>query len=659
MLSTPSVPTIPTPSTASSDPAAPAASSSPNLQSRRNYSYYVLLSISFLLILASALVILSRGYSSRSFRHFCRQLLQSELTANTLHMHYTTACPEDYGIRSYTARLPLYTPEQAETGRQELTQTIQTLEDIQPAGLSKSDVMTRQLLLSGLRQQLQGLDYYYYSNPLSPSSGMQSQLPILLAEYSFRTLRDIEDYLELLDQTDDYFQSLTDFLKEQSARGLFMPDYAVEEVILQCDEIMDQEEISTGRHFLHTSFTQRLDAMVEKGAITAEQKEDYLARNHRLLSTVVLPAYQKLGDELLLLKGTAQNSQGLAHTPEGRDYYLWLLQESTGSGRSIDEIKQMLLRDFQNNQTGLSALLRTLPEQDTLPAEPDFYTTEPEEMLKSLQKKMVSDFPSLPATEDTPLPHCVVKQISPSLSPYTSPAFYLTPPLDDISEHVIYLNPEHNSSPIELYTTLAHEGYPGHLYQSVYNRLYAEHTDTDPIRSLLSYPGYTEGWAMYVELRSYQYAADLMKERVPETETLYQIYRLQRQLQLCLYSLLDIAIHYDGASPEEAGRILSSIGITDPEHQRSVYAYIVGEPCNYLKYYLGYLEILSLRQQAEQLWGNRYSDYRFHSFLLEYGPADFPTLGTWLKEYAGQDRTGQTLLIQPSRPWIGLYRHGL
>ena len=141
---------------------------------------------------------------------------------------------------------------------------------------------------------------------------------------------------------------------------------------------------------------------------------------------------------------------------------------------------------------------------------------------------------------------------------------------------------------------------------------------------------------MYVELKAYDYAKLLMTQAAPETGALYDLYKLDRQIQLCLYSLLDIAIHHEGATYEQAHKILSSIGISDPATTRSIYEYIAEEPTNYLKYYLGYLEIADLKAEAQKIWGNAYSEYRFHKFYLENGPADFTNLHLELSKSAAR-----------------------
>ena len=244
---------------------------------------------------------------------------------------------------------------------------------------------------------------------------------------------------------------------------------------------------------------------------------------------------------------------------------------------------------------------------------------------------MGSLFPSMTTVEATN-PQVKVKNVSPSLEEYCAPAFYLTPPLDDTDSNVIYINQKNSPDGLELFTTLAHEGYPGHMYQSVYSNKLLAGQDTGLVRQLLWYGGYLEGWALYVEFLSYDCASGLMEERgySPQAEYI-QIEKHNRSLQLCLYSLLDIMIHHDNASYSQVHDTLCSFGISSPQSTAAIYEYIVEEPANYLKYYLGYLEILALKEEAQNLWGSSYTDYTFHEFFLQNGPADYRTLGKVLK----------------------------
>lgn len=565
---------------------------------------------------------------ARAFQSFSNDFFISELSGNTLNMHYTIAEPSSYGISSYTPTLPSYSRERKAASLSELSHSMQLLGAIDSSRLNEKEAYTYRLLLPYLANEKNGMSLSYYASPVSPSSGMQSQLPILLAEYTFRSKRDVADYLSLIEQTDTYFGGIADYLAEQAEAGLFMAGYSADKVIEQCGKIIDKSSLESGSHFLISTFEERLNTLRSKGIISEKEKAAYIAENRRLLTTVMLPAYERLGDELLILREKGQNENGLYYFPKGREYYLYLIRSNTGSYRDIEAIKGLLFQDFNSNFDAMYTLVQNNPglaSPQRLPF--SFKYDAPSDMLKNLQQMMSADFPALSEVAgEQALPVCTVKSISRNLEDYCSPAFYLTPPLDDIHENVIYINRKNNPAGAELYTTLAHEGYPGHLYQTVYSQLYFRKANVNPVRSLLSYGGYVEGWAMYVELMSYDYAKALMKETTPEAEAVYESYKLDRQIQLCLYSLLDIAIHYEGADYPKVHKLLASIGISNPSVTRAIYEYIVEEPATYIKYYLGYLEILELKKEAASLWGDAYSDCGFHRFYLENGPADFTNL---------------------------------
>lgn len=569
---------------------------------------------------------------SRRFQALAEEMFLSELSGNTISLHYTLAHPETYGFDA-PVRLSSYEPG-GDNGREAITSALDRLSGISPARLNQNDAYAYELLYRYLSLRLTGVPYEYYDEPLSPSSGMQSGLPVLLADYTFRSSKDVEDYLHILEQTGSYFQGLIAYEEEKAEAGLFMSDTAADQIVKQCGSIMDKEQLASGSHFLHTTFAERLEALEKDGLITPDQKEQWISENDRLLTTVMEPAYEEVADAFTILSGKGVNHMGLCHFPDGRAYYEYLLAATTGSSRTAGEIKAMLWEDFQAGYTALAELLRNHPRlvlMDSATAS-DFPLAAPEEMLRDLQERIADDFPPFPAAEERFVPSCTVKNVSPSMEDYSSPAYYLTPPIDDMRNNIIYINRKNSPDALTLYTTLAHEGYPGHLYQTVYSQLYMNQEKVSPIRYLLHYGGYTEGWALYGENLSYQYAQLLVQDTNPTEAAWFEACRLNRNLQLCIYSLLDIAIHYDGATPGQVKGILQQIGITDEDAVSSIYQYIVDEPVNYLKYYLGFLEFLSLRDEAQKIWGEEFTLMKFHQFVLEAGPSDFQGLNNRLSE---------------------------
>lgn len=597
----------------------------------------------FVLILFTALSILTlRWYSSThqdtKFRAFAKAFFLEEVQANPIHFHYTIDNPSAYGVDESSLTLPVYQAGDAANEIYALSEAKKDLSAIDPDALSDDNRRLYELLDSYLAATAQTAAYPYFSEPLSPSSGIPSELPILFSEYRLDDKADIENYLSILTQIPSYFEGLLVYEQEKAHAGLFMSDLTADRVIKQCSGLLDADSVENGTHFLEITFKERLQQLVDKKVLTTAEADSYESEHNRLLTTMVIPAYDRLADGLTVLKGSGKNTCGLAGQENGRDYYRALVRLRTGSYRDMDEIKRLLARDLRFNYESLLALLSANPALKDMITETPSLLPEmtPEEILADLQSAIGEEYPPIPAGRDDAPIRSTIKYVDASLEAYSAPAFYMMPPIDNICNNLICLNARDTEDDLALFTTLAHEGYPGHLYQTVYSKRYQEQENILPLGNVLYYGGFVEGWAMYVELDSFNRAIELARESHPEAAVYYQVCRLDRQFRLGLYSLLDVAIHYDNASFEDVQKLCYCLGITDSANLAALYQYIAEEPCNYLKYYLGYLEILELKKQAAVLWSEPtqvtavYNDtdflYRFHSFLLQNGPADYRTL---------------------------------
>lgn len=593
------------------------------------------------LILALFILLTLAAFSGRQdekrFRQFSHDLYLEEMTENTLSMHYSIANPAAFGINGYTATLPCYTPGSEGTQAAHLSELLSELTAIRPEKLSSENAFSLSLMKNHLEQSLALSRFPYYSEPLSPTQGSQNQLPILLSEYTFRSRRDVEDYLSLLAQTGDYLDSLLLYEQEKALAGTLMPAESLRQTANQCDTIVSCQDLKDGTHFLQTGFRERLDELSVQTPLSSNLYDQYIRQNDQLLLRVLCPAYQRLSEGLEALTAKAPLTQsGLSSLPEGRAYYTALLAAETGSDKTPEEIKELLKNQLQKEYETLRALAADYPGcRPCLEAESylDLAFADTEHLLEDLKTRIVQDFPSIPGAQA--LPASRIKTVAPSLRDSSAPAYYLTAPIDNTDTNVIYINPKEDSNQLELYTTLAHEGYPGHLYQNAYCAQKYMSMKDSRLRQLLWFGGYLEGWALYVEQYSYDYAARrLASLNRPGDAVCVQIEKHNRSLQLCLYSLLDILIHYEGADFSQICEFLQSFGVTNSDTVSGIYTYICQSPCNYLKYYLGYLEILELRQQAVNTWQNTFTDPAFHRFLLEVGPADFPSLKDALSNYS-------------------------
>lgn len=533
--------------------------------------------------------------SDRQFRTFTRSLFQTEVSANTISLHYTLRSPSDYGIADIPATYGSLSSDPV-AAKASVRNVLSSLQEFDPDTLSSENALTFKILDTYLKNASTGTDYLLYQEPLGPVSGIHTQLPVLLSEYSFYDTQDVETYLALLKETPSYFDSVIRFEQKKATSGLFMPDYQADSVLDTCQSFIDMGK----ENYLVSTFNERIASL---DLLPENKKDSFQKENMKLVIEEIYPAYQNLITAIKSLKGKGMNEQGLSHFPYGKKYYEYLVRQTTGCNESISRLRLMTRAQILED---LSAMQKVLfPADAALTQASVLEQTSPDSMLDDLRSKITDTFPEIPDVDFQ------VKYVPESMQDYLSPAFYMIPAIDNLTENVIYINNGQTASGLNLYTTLAHEGYPGHLYQTVYFSA----SEPDPIRSILDFGGYVEGWATYAEMMSY-YLAPL-----PKTEA--SLLQKNNSVILGLYALADMGIHYDGWSVTDTVRFFSDYGINDPNAVQSVYKLIIGSPANYLKYYIGYLKFYELKKEMADALGNQFSQKEFHRAVLDVGPAPF------------------------------------
>lgn len=589
------------------------------------------------------------GLSENSrFESFTENLFRAEVSANTLTLHYALADPASQGIKKSAVSLGTVSSDAAsaeETAR--LCQNYEKqLKNFHYSRLSKDNQLTLDMLLLYFHTRASLGKNYILDEPLGPSLGIQAQLPVLLAEYAFYTKEDISDYLKLLGTIKPYFQSILDFEKEKISSGCFMSNTTLDRILKQCSSFIQNPD----SNYMDDIFAQKLKTF-SNPKLSQKDQEELCTYHHKLIIQQVIPAYQELVSGLKTLRGSGKNSRGLAYFEGGRAYYLYLLQSQTGTYVPVKKIEQrlsaQLLKDYEEIQTLLKSdpsLASSLSQYSTA------ITLTPSQMLEKLPSLMAGDFPELKNTTYE------LRSVHESMKSFLSPAFYLTPPVDTGSPNVIYINNSGRSTSLELFGTLAHEGFPGHLYQTVsFSR-----SKPANIRYLITSSGYVEGWATYVESYAYQYAASLMTNlsrnsassdfhdsdtsgtsdtsgrsstsNMSSASNATRLAWLNRSMNLCIYSLIDIGIHYRGWEQAHVAAFLKAFGITNASAASEIYQYIVETPGNYLKYYWGYLNFLDLKKSCQNSMGADFDLKKFHRKIMEIGPVQFPVLEKYLKQ---------------------------
>lgn len=550
--------------------------------------------------------------SQTLFEELTGDIFRENAASSILDRHYLMAEPENFNLSKPESLYGNGDLEGLQKSSDAIAGYLDRLNAIDPGSLSSEDQLDYQILKAYLETEstCQGLELY--TQPLAPTIGVQAQLPILLAEYEFYREEDIDDYFSLLEGLGAYFDQILSLEQEKASQGLMMSDDAIDRVLDSCEPYLDSSENCV----LAGTFSERLDRL---NGLDSAKKEDYVRRHEELIRTAFVPAYEKLMEGLSGLKGSGKVQGGLCRYPDGREYYRYLVYSSTyTSCRDVTTLRKTIERRIERDFRELASIVTR--RQDLLDSLPDvsFAFTEPHEILRHLMEQTALSYPA-PICEDY-----TIRYVPKALEPVLSPAFYLTPPIDRDGSNTIYINQGSASSGQDhLFTTLAHEGYPGHLYQTTYFLS----TDPSPFRHLLSFGAYTEGWATYVEMESYQMDESLDQD-------LARLLALNSSITLGLHAYIDIMVNDQGWDISQIHNFITSYyDDPDQEFSAALYEAMVDNPSNYLEYYVGYLEFSDMREKAEEALGEAFDLMEFHRFLLDTGPAPFSVLRKGLERW--------------------------
>lgn len=549
--------------------------------------------------------------SPETFDALLNDMFTNQVKQDTLTLNYSLAHPEDFGITESVISLGHYTLDEMKKSLVDAENNIALLNNYDYDSLTRDQQLTYDILKESLTLEKSSGNMLLYHEILGPTTGLQAQLPVLLAEYNFYTKQDIDTYIKLLPIIYDYFEEICAFERLKSEAGLFMSDKVADNIIDQCSHFIAQTE----DNYLIEIFNDKISSY--EGLTEIEVKSYKVANKNAVLNDVI-PAYQLLINTLTDLKGTGKNEGGLSNFSKGKEYYEYLFRSNTGSSRPISEIIKMLDSSLATNLVTLNSLMTKDTNVYEEAAALSYPLTDPVEILEYLKSAIKKDFPECPDVNYN------IKYVHKSLQEHLSPAMYLVPAIDNYKNNIIYINKNPDYNLDQIFNTLAHEGYPGHLYQSVYFR----NTNPAPIRSLLDFGGYAEGWATYVEFYSYSLAGF--------SNNLAAFMEANMAANMALYCRLDIGINYEGWTISDTAEYLKDFGLTKSATVDLLYTTMIEEPALYPQYGIGYLEFMDLKKTAKEALMDNFNLKDFHKFLLDIGPAQFDIIADrmelWIKE---------------------------
>lgn len=544
----------------------------------------------------------------QQFDKFLNELFIEQVQTDTLSLNYALSNPEKYGIHQAEVSLGEYSAKQMNKRLLDSENYLKQLHSFPYSELTKEQKLTYDILRKYLELDLISGNILYYNESLGPTTGIQAQLPILLAEYNFYSKKDIDQYIALLPCVYSYFKGIATFEKEKAEQGLFMSDAVADSIISQCSAFIANPE----NNFLIEYFNEKIS---QYDGLSQEEIEAYQNANKEGVLQYVIPAYELLINVLSDLKGSGTNESGLYYFPKGKEYYECLTRYKTGSSKSMKEIAAMLDREIADGILDITTLsLTDASIMEKYLSFSSFPLTDPEEILSDLRNDILVDFPE-------PIDvNCEIKYVHQSLADHLSPAMYLVPAMDNYKNNNIYINGNDTNTLAYIYTTVAHEGYPGHLYQCVYFR----DKNPAPIRNIMNFLGYDEGWATYVEMYSYHISGI--------DANLAKFLECNNRVILCMYARTDIGIHYEGWTKEKVINYITKF-IGDEDIAETIYQTLLEEPAIYLPYAVGYLEIKEMRERAEKTLSENFVAKDFHKFLLDIGPAQFGVINKYLDQW--------------------------
>lgn len=582
---------------------------------KKNHRHTLFASICFILL--SGTILFGCGQAStqtslkqKKFDRFLNSCFREYAAENTVTLHFKLSNPSAYGIKAPVS--PTYGNLSSDTLKKNCSRSkelLQKLYTFPTSSLTKKQKLTWQIFQDYLNESIMNEKYILYSSPLG-TNGLQSEIPVTLSEYRLDNEKDIKDYLSLVNQVPELFTQILDFEQERRNAGIISPSFVISDTIDQIDQFLNASEEN---NLLIQSFEERL-ANVK--SLSKDQKASYIANNRLLVTDKVLPAYKSLKTSLQAYTNESKNTSSkerLCEYKNGQDYYKFLLMSNVGTDFSPEDCITILESQLKNTVKDISSLTAKNKDLYTeyLSAAPSL--SAPKEIINTLKNDSLIDFPEIKNIS------CQLKNVPDALSGTSACAFYLVPPIDSTKDNIIYINKSRVDSN-ELFSTLAHEGYPGHLYQTNYFLT----TNPSPLRTFLHCAGYDEGWGTYAQLYSYNFI-EFKNVDEQTTKQLRQLYRDNDLLSLSLSSLSDLYVNYKNYDENALANYLQTYGI-DKDGAQKLYRYVIENPTTYLSYSIGCYELDQLKQTMADSLGKAFKISDFHEAVLNVGSCNFSIL---------------------------------
>lgn len=547
----------------------------------------------------------------------------------TMESDYTTSHvylnkPENFGISKENIEVNLGTRMDMQEQKKEEEKAKETYEQFKKFKRSaltdtQQDIYDSIERSATLNEKLSDDKFDYYASVFESMSGLHYQLPTLFADWELRNEQDVKDLILLLEDVDDYVDSALEYTKEQEEQGLLMLD--LDSIMNYCKTIVDKGENSSILTSLYTS--------IEDLHLSDKKANEYKKQVKTVFVNSFLHAYQEILDTMNTFKKEGvKNAKSLSAFENGKEYYELLLQQSIGSNKTPKQVKKMMEDAFYDHIANMQNTVIELSKSNDEELQKALYSntfpetsyTSYEQILEDIKKDMFQDFPEVKKLKYN------IEDINEEIASDSGVAAYFNiPSLDGNSIKQLRVNPKSSDiKSLSTYSTVSHEGFPGHMYQYAY--LY-ENIDDNFAKTLISENAYVEGYAVYAQYESFKYL-DNMNQQILE------LFKENELASYCLIIAADIGIHYEGWDLNKFMDYMNEFGFTlSKEDATPLYNQLWANPTAFQPYYVGYEEIKDLKEHAQDKLGDKFIEKDFNTALLESGIAPFSVVEKHIDSY--------------------------
>src|ERR1700722_3241929 len=513
------------------------------------------------------------------------------------------------GDNRYNDRLSDESPEFFQSELEQQREFLSRFEAIDPAGFSRQDTLSRELMIRELRQQIEGAQFKSWEMPVNQMNGMHLELPDMVALTPFNTVTDYDNYLARLRQIPHAFDQLTTNMRQGLRDSLMPPRYLLEKVSDEYDDVAGKTGETSpfaepGKKF-HSSVPAADQKRLRDAALAA-------------VADQIIPAYQRFATFVRNdYAPHGRTDPGVWSLPDGAARYRFSIRRMTTTDRTPEEIHALGLKQIDEIEAEMLAVAHKLGFQDLaslndhIKNERHFYATSGQQVLdlytnyaRGMEAELPKLFGHLPKSKLTVIP------MEASRSKNAVPADYTDGAADGSRPGHINVNewdPEHRLV-LNIEAIAYHEGIPGHPLQL---SLAQEMQNLPEFRRHAGYTAFVEGWALY---------AERLGKEVGHYQDLYSDYgRLENEMWRAIRLVIDTGVHEKHWSRDQMVEYFHRYTAMDePNIQSEVDRYIAW-PGQALAYKLGQLEILKLREEARQKLGGKFDLRAFHDEVLGNG----------------------------------------